>query len=107
MVHPSEQHALELVVFKLKDGTSREAFLATVGAVSDWAATQPGFVSRDLSYDASGDRWIDVVYWRSLAAAEAAAAVAESSPSCAGMFELIDLESMLMIHGQSGLAAMA
>jgi hypothetical protein len=44
--------ALELVVFKLNEGVGRDQFLGTVGAVSDWIAQQPGFVSRDLCHDA-------------------------------------------------------
>jgi hypothetical protein len=36
----------------------------------------PGFISRDLSYDADGDRWIDLIWWRTLEDAQAAAKVA-------------------------------
>jgi hypothetical protein len=91
---------LELVVFKLRDGTTHEDFLATVGAVSDWAMSQPGFISRDLSYDAEGDRWVDLIWWRTLEDAHAAAQVALTSALCAPMFALIDGESTLMIHGE-------
>jgi hypothetical protein len=89
---------LELVVFKLKPGATREQLLATVDGVSEWAGSQPGFVSRDLAYAADEDRWIDVVWWESLEDAEAAAGAAVSSPSCAPMFELIDDDSMLFLH---------
>jgi len=52
---------LELVVYKLNDGVSREQFLGTNGAVSSWISKQPGFISRDLVHDAEGNRWVDVV----------------------------------------------
>ena len=91
---------LELVVFKLSDGVSREQLLGTVDAVSAWVAEQPGFVSRELAHDAEGDRWIDVVWWESMEDAQTAAEVAMSSESCAPMFALIDMESTLMIHGE-------
>jgi hypothetical protein len=91
---------LELVVFKLRAGASREELLGTVDAVSSWIAEQPGFVSRHLVEDGEGDRWIDVVWWRSMAEAEAAAERAMSSESCAPMFGLIDMESTLMVHGE-------
>ena len=91
---------LELVVFKLNEGASREQLLGTVDAVSSWIARQPGFISRDLAYDAEGDRWIDVVWWSSMEDAHAAAELAMSSESCAPMFALIDMESTLMVHGQ-------
>jgi len=91
---------LELVVFRLKDGATRNQLLGTVDAVSDWAQQQPGFVSRELSYATDGDRWIEVVWWESVEHASAAADAAMSSDSCAPMFALIDEESSLMLHGE-------
>lgn len=93
------QRVLELVVFRLRDGVTRERLLSTVDAVSDWARNQPGFRSRDLSYAAAEDRWIEVVYWASLADAETAAKASETSEECAPMFALIDMESALFLHG--------
>src|SRR5829696_7028285 len=83
---------LELVVFGLREGASREDVLATSEAVSGWAGRQPGFISRELSYDAEGDRWIDVVWWKTLDDARAAADRAMTSESCAPMFALIDMD---------------
>ncbi len=93
----SNEKVLELVVFGLNDGVSREQFLATNDSVSDWARHQPGFISRELVE--AEDRWIDVVWWESLEQAKAAADAAMTSESCAPMFGLIDTESTLMIHG--------
>ena|SRR5688572_8353763 len=93
------ERVLELVVFKVKDGVTREQLLGTVDAVSNWAKTQPGFLTRDLCYAAEQDRWIEVIWWRSLADAEAAAEAATSSESCAPMFSLINMESAPMWHG--------
>jgi hypothetical protein len=94
---------LELVVFKLGDGVSREQFLAASDAVSVWLSTRPGFVSRDLVYDREGDRWVDVVWWETLREARAAAELATTSETCKPMFALIDEESTLMLHGQQAL----
>jgi hypothetical protein len=91
--------ALELVVFTLKDGVTREQLLGTVEAVSAWARRQPGFISRDLSHNAEQDKWIEVVYWASLPDAQAAAKASEGSEQCAPMFALIDMESALFLHG--------
>jgi hypothetical protein len=95
-----ESKVLELVVFKLNDGVSREQFLGTNDVVSTWISKQPGFISRELSYDADGNRWIDVIWWESMENAGAAAELALSSESCAPMFALIDMESTLMLHGE-------
>jgi hypothetical protein len=51
-------------------------------------------------YSSAEDRWIDLVWWDSLEAAESAADASLSSDSCAPMFELIDKDSMLMLHGE-------
>jgi hypothetical protein len=98
---------LELVVCRLKRGVSREQLMSTVDAVSEWAKQQPGFISRELSYSEADDKWIDVVWWRSLHDAEAAAEAAMSSESCAPMFALIDMEDMLFLHGVPVAAAVA
>jgi hypothetical protein len=89
---------LELVVFRVKDGVTREQLVATSDTVSGWAQQQSGFVSRELSHDADSDRWIDIVRWRTIEDAKAAAAM--SSSSCAPMFALIDMDSTLMLHAE-------
>jgi hypothetical protein len=93
------ERVLELVVFRVKDDVTREQLLGTVDAVSEWARQQPGFISRELAFAADKDKWIEVVWWKSLHDAEAAAAAAESSTSCAPMFALIDTDAMLFLHG--------
>jgi hypothetical protein len=98
------QDVLELVVFRLNEGVSRDQFLATNDAVSAWIREQPGFLSRDLSYDADGDRWIDIIRWASLENATTAAERSTSSPSCLPMFALIDMDSLLMLHGEPAIA---
>ncbi len=90
---------LELVVYQLREGVSREQFLGTNDAVSSWISQQPGFISRELVYDAEGDRWVDVIWWESLQQAQAASERSMTSESCSPMFALIDKESALMLHG--------
>ena len=99
MQESSKGHVVELAIFKVKDGVSREQLLETADGVAGWARNQAGFISRDLTYSAETDTWIDVVWWESLAAAHAASEAALTSESCAPMFGLIDLEGTQMIHG--------
>ena len=98
------QRVVELVVFKLRDGVARERFERTLDTVSAWIREQPGFVSRELSYDAEADRCIEIVWWETMEQAGAAAELAMSSDTCAPMFEAIDMESALMLHGELALA---
>jgi hypothetical protein len=97
---PNGGHVVEIAVFKLKDGVTRKQLLDTVGAVSQWAQRQPGFLSRDLTYSDDEDSWIDVIWWENMDAAHTAAEVAMTSESCAPMFALIDLEGIQMLHGE-------
>ncbi|NUS22489.1 MAG: hypothetical protein HOQ25_22330 [Mesorhizobium sp.] len=62
---------LEIVTFCLKPGTEA-GFVAGNGLVSDWLARQPGFLSRHLGRREDGT-WVDVVRWRSMEQARAAA----------------------------------
>jgi len=84
--------------------TTREQFLATDAGASSWGARAPGFVSHELSYAAETDRWIELARWETLEHAKAAAEAAMSSKSCAPMFALIDMESVLMLHGEPATA---
>ena len=95
---------LELVVFKLKQGVTREEFLATNDALSSWAKQQSGFISREQAYDAQGDRWIDLIWWKTIEDAHAASEAAMTSASCAPMFALIDDQAPLMIHADPVIA---
>jgi hypothetical protein len=96
----ASRKVLELVVYKLKEGVLREQFLDTNEPASAWMERQPGFISRDLAYDADGDRWVDVVWWETMEQARTAAERAMTSDSCSPMFALIDMESALMLHGE-------
>lgn len=99
------ERVLELVVFRVKEGVARDRLLGTVDAVSDWIAEQPGFISRELLDGAEDGRWVDLVWWRTLDEAHAAAERAMASESCAPMFSLIDMESTLMLHAVPAHAA--
>ena len=100
---PASPKVLELVVYKLSPGVSRDQFLATNGPVSDWISGQPGFISRDLVHDGDGERWVDVVWWETMEEAQAASEKAMHSESCTPMFGLIDMQSALMLHGDAAI----
>jgi hypothetical protein len=104
MSAPEASKVLELVVFELRDGVTREQFLATVDALSEWVKAQPGFISHELAHDPTADRWIDLVWWHTMEDALAAAQAAASSESCAPMFALIDTAATQMLHGQLAVA---
>ena len=98
---------LELVVFGLVEGVSHEEFMETVDAVSVWVQSQPGFISRELSYSAEAGKYVEVVYWETLEEAEQAGRNAESSDACAPMFAKVGMEDSVFMHAAPLLTAVA
>ena len=87
---------LEIVSFRLKPGT-RAGFVAGNGVVTEWLAQQPGFLSRHLA-EREDQSWIDVVRWRSLEQARAAAGrIMAEIGDCQAM-QAIDPASVDMGH---------
>lgn len=74
---------IELVRFRLKPGKTAAEWLTANEKINDWMTAQPGFRFRSLSETDDGE-WMDLVYWESLAAAEAAGQkfCAEMMPVC-------------------------
>ena len=89
----------EVVVFGLKPGVDRARWQLAAAEVHDFLGAQPGFIDRSLLAPSDGgDRWVDVVRWRSLTEAErAATAFAETFETCEFM-EGIDPETMQFMH---------
>ena len=94
----SEAMVAEVVLFELKPGVEREAFLAAAEATTAFLREEMGgFRERELMEDESG-RWLDVVRWASLEEARAAAATIGTSPRSRPFIEMIDPESVTMLH---------
>ncbi len=107
MVGEHEHHVLELATFKLQPGVTEDQFAAANESLSGWARRQPGFVSRHLSYSEKEEMYIDVVYWESLAAAQAADELSMSSEECAPLFGMTVPESVKLIHAGPVTSAVA
>lgn len=107
MEHQVGTKTLELVVFRLAEGVSHEEFMATVDSVSEWVQTQPGFISRELSYSADSGKYVEVVYWETLEQAERAGQASESSEQCLPMFNTIRIDDMQFLHAETLLTTVA
>ena len=92
------KNALEIVTFKIKDGVMLPDFLKDSAELEeDFAKIQEGFLSRTFARSEDNE-WVDVIRWRTMADAEAAAKAAMQSPACAPMFGMIDEPSVKMMH---------
>ncbi len=102
-----DESVFEIVIFHLKSGATHEALLEASGPVSDWVAQQPGFIDRKLVQSNDGSTYVETVRWQSLEEAESAAQLAMASPACGPMFELIEFETIQMLHGRAVVEAVA
>jgi hypothetical protein len=92
------KNALEIVTFKIKDGVNLPDFLTASAELEEgFARKQEGFISRIFA-KGEDNEWVDVIRWRTMADAEAAAKAAMQSPACAPMFGMIDEASVKMMH---------
>lgn len=83
---------LEWAPFRLRPGADEAALLAASERLqADFLARQEGFLRRQLVKGTDG-AYVDLVWWRSMAAAEAAMRKAAESAVCAAYFTLMDAD---------------
>lgn len=89
---------VEIVLFRLKEGIRHEDFLQAADALMLDLRRISGYIKRELLCDASG-QWVDLVYWRSLDEALAAAEQFNTLPSARPFNAMIEPPSR-MLHVQ-------
>jgi hypothetical protein len=88
---------IELVSFRLKAGTDRDAFLQAAHQTEALIRRQPGFQTRMLTEDSDGT-WREVVTWDSHDTAMKAAETVMSDPEFAPFEAMIDPATVTMSH---------
>ncbi|MXQ07741.1 hypothetical protein GQ651_07770 [Alphaproteobacteria bacterium GH1-50] len=88
---------LEIVTFRLLDGTDEAAFLTAAAGTEALLRERGSLVRRALVRDADG-LWTDVVEWTSIEAAMAAAEAVMSHPDFAPFGAMIDPGTVTMRH---------
>ncbi len=89
--------AIEIGIFRLKDGVSREEFLKVAAQTQPVIEAFAGYISRELSEGENGE-WVDLVHWESMEQAHAAGETAMQDPALAPLFQAIDPQSVQMRH---------
>lgn len=89
--------ALEMVEFRSQEGISADEMLDKASRLHGVLADMDGFIERYLAQGDDG-MWVDLVYWRDLASARAAADAVMKIPAAQEFFALIDQESMRFVH---------
>lgn len=92
------KNALEIAIYKIKEGVSDANFMRMSSEMEEnFAKKQEGFIKRTFAKSESGD-WVDVIYWETMSDATKASEAAMKSPACAPMFEVLDGSSVKMYH---------
>lgn len=89
--------AIEVVIFKAKAAVSDEQLRTAALAVTPILKGMPGFISREFGISENG-QYIDVVHWKDLPSAKAAAEKVMGIPKCGEFFGLIDENQMQFMH---------
>lgn len=88
----------EIVLYRFRPDAAAEAIDATMQATDDFLHAMPGFMRRQTLFDAGSSTWIDLVEWRSMEDATAAAAQFAACPAAATFAEIGDPSFMHMFH---------
>lgn len=89
--------AIEVVIFKAKAGVSDEQLRTAALAVTSILKEMPGFIGREFG-TSEDSKYIDVVHWKDLPSAKAAAEKVMGIPKCGEFFGLIDQNQMQFMH---------
>lgn len=88
----------EIVLFRFRPDASAAAIDALMQATDDFLRGMPGFLERRTLHDAASRTWIDLVEWRSMEDATAAAAQFAACPASRTYEEIGDPSFMHMFH---------
>ena len=88
---------MEIVNFRLQDGTNPEDFRAAARALDDLLRERGTASARTLVCDADG-LWTDIVQWRNMDEAQSAAEELVKDPAFAPFGAMIDPGSVQMRH---------
>ncbi len=91
------KHTIETVTFKLAEGVTKDAFLQTVSASTQYIQGRSGFIARRLSCSDDGT-WIEQIEWETMADAKGAAANLGSADSIQPFLQAINETSVTMHH---------
>lgn len=86
-------NAIEVAVFKAKAGVSDSQLQTAALAVTPILKERPGFISREFGAPEDG-KYIDIVHWKDIPSAKAAAEKVMSIPKCGELFGRIDRNQM-------------
>ena len=90
----------EIVIYRLKPDVDRDQFIEISTQATEWLRTRPGYLGRELLEDENG-QWVDLVRWATIDDALAAASAFMEVPEAAAFMDVVEPESITMLHPRS------
>ena len=90
----------EIVIYRLKPDVDRNRFLEISTQATKWLRTRLGYLGRELLEDDNG-QWVDLVRWATMDDALAAASAFMEVPEAAAFMDVVEPESITMLHPRS------
>ncbi len=91
------KHTLEVVEFKLSNSVSEDAFLSEVHKTNTFVSSLKGFIKRQTAKNETG-LWIDIVEWKDMESAQAAAETFVTSEAVKNFIGMLDQKTIRMQH---------
>jgi hypothetical protein len=88
---------IEVVTYQTKVGIKDAEHLKKASAITPILAKFDGFITRQFGKSTNG-KWVELVYWKDLSAAQKAADAALTIPECQAFFADIDQQKMDFMH---------
>jgi len=89
---------VEVAKFKLNEGLNDQAFIAEGEKVQEaFLNNQNGYLDRELLKDENG-QWFDILHWASMEEAQTAARIMMQESECQPFVQMIDPQSIQMLH---------
>lgn len=99
MEHMNQTYAMELVLFKLKEGSDTQHFRQLASTLTEALQQHfPGFKGRMLLHTPDETEWTDIVYWADMETALSVLDQVYALPAFQAFAAMIDSQGITMKH---------
>ncbi|MGE7690047.1 hypothetical protein ACQKMI_12690 [Lysinibacillus sp. NPDC097214] len=95
----NQKYVMEIVLFELKEGTSKHRFCQAAAALTKVLKFEiSGFEGRTLLHTLDESQWTDIIYWCDMEKALAAMEQLKSIPEFQNFVSMIDSREITLRH---------
>ncbi|UNK16122.1 hypothetical protein MNQ98_16430 [Paenibacillus sp. N3/727] len=99
MEQVNQHYVMEMVLFRLKEGTDKNSFCQAAAALTEVLQTEfSGFKTRTLLHTPDETQWTDIIYWSDMEMALTAMNQLKSVPAFQTFVSMIDSREIMLQH---------